>query len=125
MTRQCSRWRGPVCRRRSPLPGLFAIGPRRCRTGARRRPTCLLYTSRIYGDTLSIQAGALANGAGAGGGAVIASRGNMNLGVGALTNRDHALIYSGADLHIGRALDAQGAAIDRAASILNLSLIHI
>ncbi|WP_162876242.1 hemagglutinin repeat-containing protein [Achromobacter insuavis] len=78
-------------------------------------------TGRIYGDTLSIQAGALANGAGAGGGAVIASRGNMNLGVGALTNRDHALIYSGADLHIGGALDAQGAAIDQAASILNAS----
>ena len=80
-------------------------------------------SGRIYGDTLSIQAGALANGAGAGagGGAVIASRGNMNLGLGALTNRDHALIYSGADLHIGGALDAQGAAIDRAASILNAS----
>ncbi|CUJ44435.1 Filamentous hemagglutinin [Achromobacter ruhlandii] len=78
-------------------------------------------TGRIYGDTLSIQAGALANGAGAGGGAVIASRGNMNLGVGSLTNRDHALIYSGADLRIGGALDAQGAAIDRAASLLNAS----
>ena len=78
-------------------------------------------SGRIYGDTLSIQAGALANGVGAGGGAVIASRGNMNLGVGSVTNRDHALIYSGADLRIGGALDAQGVAIDRAASILNAS----
>ncbi|QQB36310.1 hemagglutinin repeat-containing protein [Achromobacter deleyi] len=78
-------------------------------------------TGRIYGDTLSIQAGALINGAGAGGGAVIASRGNMNLGVGSLTNRDHALIYSGADLRIGGALDAQGAAIDQAVSLLNAS----
>ncbi len=79
------------------------------------------YTGRIYGDTLSIQAGTLVNGAGAGGGAVIASRGNMNLGVASLTNRDHALIYSGADLRIGGALDTQGAAIDQAASLLNAS----
>ncbi|WP_144656374.1 hemagglutinin repeat-containing protein [Achromobacter dolens] len=78
-------------------------------------------TGRIYGDTLSIQAGTLVNGAGAGGGAVIASRGNMNLGVASLTNRDHALIYSGADLRIGGALDTQGAAIDQAASLLNAS----
>ncbi|WP_395757240.1 hemagglutinin repeat-containing protein [Achromobacter sp. EB05] len=78
-------------------------------------------TGRIYGDTLSIQAGTLVNGAGAGGGAVIASRGNMNLGVASLTNRDHALIYSGADLRIGGALDMHGAAIDQAASLLNAS----
>ncbi|AOU90937.1 two-partner secretion domain-containing protein [Achromobacter ruhlandii] len=80
-------------------------------------------TGRVYGDTLSIQAGTLVNGAGAGGGAVIASRGNMNLGVGSLTNRDHALIYSGADLRIGGALDAQGAAVDQAASLLNASAV--
>ncbi|CUJ77337.1 Filamentous hemagglutinin [Achromobacter dolens] len=82
---------------------------------------CVENTGRIYGDTLSIQAGTLVNGAGAGGGAVIASRGNMNLGVASLTNRDHALIYSGADLRIGGALDTQGAAIDQAASLLNAS----
>lgn len=80
-------------------------------------------TGRLYGDTLSIQAGALVNGAGAGGGAVIASRENMNLGVGSLTNRDHALIYSGADLRIGGALDTQGAAIDQAVSVLNASAV--
>ncbi|MGE4438956.1 hemagglutinin repeat-containing protein, partial [Achromobacter sp.] len=80
-------------------------------------------TGRIYGGTLSIEAGALVNGAGAGGGAVVASRGNMNLGVRALTNRDHALIYSGADLRMGGALDAQGAAIDQAASVLNASAV--
>ncbi len=80
-------------------------------------------SGRIYGDTLSIQAGTLVNGAGAGGGAVIASRGNMNLGVGSLTNRDHALIYSGADLRIGGALDAQGAVVDQAASLLNASAV--
>ncbi|KAA5919639.1 filamentous hemagglutinin N-terminal domain-containing protein [Achromobacter xylosoxidans] len=80
-------------------------------------------TGRIYGDTLSIQAGALANGAGPDGGAVIASRGDMNLGVGSLTNRDHALIYSGADLRIGGALDTQGTAIDNAVSLLNASAV--
>ncbi|MFY2028824.1 hemagglutinin repeat-containing protein [Achromobacter xylosoxidans] len=80
-------------------------------------------TGRIYGDTLSIQAGALANGAGPDGGAVIASRGDMNLGVGSLTNCDHALIYSGADLRIGGALDTQGTAIDNAVSLLNASAV--
>ncbi|CAB3913720.1 hypothetical protein LMG26846_05154 [Achromobacter insuavis] len=78
-------------------------------------------TGRIYGDTLSIQAGTLANSAGGRGGAVIASRGDMNIAVESLTNRDHALIYSGADLRIGGALDTQGAAIDQAASLLNAS----
>ncbi|MFY1942918.1 hemagglutinin repeat-containing protein [Achromobacter xylosoxidans] len=80
-------------------------------------------TGRIYGDTLSIQTDALVNSVGAGGGAVIASRGNLNLGVGSLTNRDHALVYSGADLRIGGALDTQGAAIDQAASLLNASAV--
>ncbi len=78
-------------------------------------------TGRIYGDAVSIQAGALVNGAGAGGGAVIASRANMDLGVGSLINRDHALIYSGADLRIGGALDAAGRAIGQAGSLLNAS----
>lgn len=80
-------------------------------------------TGRIYGDTLSIQTDALVNSVGAGGGAVIASRGNLNLGVRSLTNRDHALVYSGADLRIGGALDTQGAAIDQAASLLNASAV--
>jgi len=76
---------------------------------------------RIYGDAVSIQAGTLVNGAGAGGGAVIASRANMDLGVGSLINRDHALVYAGADLRIGGALDAAGRAIGQAGSLLNAS----
>ncbi|MCW3156333.1 hemagglutinin repeat-containing protein [Achromobacter spanius] len=76
---------------------------------------------RIYGNTIAIRAGELVNGAGAGGGAVIASRGDLDLGVGSLVNRSHALIYSGADLRIGGALDANRKAIGQAASLLNAS----
>jgi filamentous hemagglutinin len=76
---------------------------------------------RIYGDAISIRTGDLVNGAGAGGGAVIASRGNLDLGVASLVNRDHALIYAGADLRIGGALDANRKAIGQAVSLLNAS----
>ncbi|WP_238914674.1 hypothetical protein, partial [Achromobacter insolitus] len=55
-------------------------------------------TGRIYGDAMSIQAGALVNGAdgGGSGGAVIASRADLDLGVASLVNRDHALIHADA-----------------------------
>ncbi|WP_167401035.1 hemagglutinin repeat-containing protein [Achromobacter spanius] len=76
---------------------------------------------RIYGNTIAIRAGELVNGAGPGGGAVIAARGDLDLGVGSLVNRNHALIYSGADLRIGGALDANRKAIGQAASLLNAS----
>ena len=52
---------------------------------------------RIYGDTVAIRAGELVNTAGAQGGAVIASRGSLDLGIGSLVNERHALIYSAAD----------------------------
>ncbi|WP_162259901.1 hemagglutinin repeat-containing protein [Achromobacter sp. Root83] len=76
---------------------------------------------RIYGNTISIRAGELVNGAGPGGGAVIAARGDLDLGVGSLVNRDHALIYAGADLRIGGMLDANRKAIGQAVSLLNAS----
>lgn len=76
---------------------------------------------RIYGNTLSIRAGELVNGAGPGGGAVIASRGDLDLGIGSLVNREHGLIYAGADLRIGGALDTNGQAIGQAVSLLNAS----
>lgn len=75
--------------------------------------------ARIYGDKVAILANTLVNSAGAGGGAVIASRGTMDLGVASLVNRAHALIYAGADLAIGGALDAGGNAVGQAASLLN------
>ncbi|WMD21208.1 hemagglutinin repeat-containing protein [Achromobacter seleniivolatilans] len=76
---------------------------------------------RIYGDAISIRTGELINGTGAGGGAVIASRGGMDLGITSLLNRDHALIYAGADLRIGGVLDANGKAIGQAVSLVNAS----
>lgn len=76
---------------------------------------------RIYGNSITIRAGELVNGSGPGGGAVIASRGDLDVGVGSLVNREHALIYAGADLRIGSALDANGKAIGQAASLVNAS----
>ncbi|WP_187639880.1 two-partner secretion domain-containing protein [Achromobacter insolitus] len=80
-------------------------------------------TGRIYGDAVSIQAGALVNGAdgGGSGGAVIASRADLDLGVASLVNRDHALIHADADLRIGGTLDGSGHAIGQAASLVNAS----
>ncbi|WP_165614777.1 hypothetical protein, partial [Achromobacter insolitus] len=80
-------------------------------------------TGRIYGDAVSIQAGALVNGAdgGGSGGAVIASRADLDLGVASLVNRDHALIHADADLRIGGALDGSGHALGQAASLVNAS----
>lgn len=75
--------------------------------------------ARIYGDKVAILANTLVNSAGAGGGAVIASRGAMDLGIASLVNRAHALIYADADLAIGGALDAGGNAVGQAASLLN------
>ncbi|AYD67039.1 filamentous hemagglutinin N-terminal domain-containing protein [Achromobacter sp. B7] len=75
--------------------------------------------ARIYGDKVAIQTHTLVNSAGVGGGAVIASRGAMDLGVASLVNRDHALIYAGADLSIGGALDAGGNVAGYAGSLLN------
>ncbi|MGH8815162.1 MAG: hemagglutinin repeat-containing protein, partial [Achromobacter pestifer] len=95
--------------------GLIDGGSTRITAGSLDNP------GRIYGDAVAIQAGSLVNGAGAGGGAVIASRGSMDLGVGSLVNRDHALVYTGADLRIGGALDAADRATGQAVSLLNAS----
>jgi len=75
--------------------------------------------ARIYGDKVAIQTQTLVNSAGVGGGAVIASRGAMDLGAATLVNREHALIYAGADLAIGGALDAGGNAAGQAGSLFN------
>lgn len=76
---------------------------------------------RIYGNTIAIRAGELVNGSGPGGGAVIASRGDLDIGVGSLVNKEHGLVYAGADLRIGGALDANGKAVGQAASLVNAS----
>ncbi|MDH0074928.1 hemagglutinin repeat-containing protein [Stenotrophomonas maltophilia] len=88
-------------------------------------------TGRIYGDQLSIQAGTLINREetvdGTTRAATLAARERLDLGVGTLVNREHALIFSagGSDqaLNIGGALDANGYAIGRAGSVHNASAI--
>ncbi|MBO9354431.1 filamentous hemagglutinin N-terminal domain-containing protein [Bordetella petrii] len=76
-------------------------------------------TGRIYGGDLAIQADTLTNEAGADGAGVIAARNDMDLGVGALENRDHALIYAAGDLRLGGTLDADGRATGQAGSLVN------
>lgn len=77
----------------------------------------LVNTGRIYGDRIGIQTPLLQNEPNA----VIASRGDMDLGVGTLTNREHALIYAAGDLRIGGALDGTGKATGQAALLSNES----
>lgn len=77
----------------------------------------LLNTGRIYGDRIGIKTPLLQNEPNA----VIASRGDMDLGVGTLTNREHALIYAAGDLRVGGALDASGKAVGQATLLSNES----
>ncbi|MFY1955294.1 hemagglutinin repeat-containing protein [Achromobacter xylosoxidans] len=77
----------------------------------------LVNTGRIYGDRIGIQTPLLQNEPNA----VIASRGDMDLGVGTLTNREHALIYAAGDLRIGGALDGAGKAAGQATLLANES----
>jgi len=76
---------------------------------------------RLYGDTLAIRAGVLINDVGPAGPAILASHGDMNLGIGSLTNREHALIYSGGDLRVGGDLDSAIKATGQADSVINSS----
>lgn len=80
-----------------------------------------LGTGRLYGDHLSIAAGTLVNDVEAGQAAVIAARERLDLGVGTLDNREHALVFSAGDLAIGGALDAQRHAVGEAGEIRNTS----
>ena len=84
-----------------------------------------LGTGRIYGDVVAIGAGVLnndmetVNGQTASG--TIAARNSLDLGVGTLNNREHALIYSAGDLFIGGALDSNGFVIGKAGTLNNAS----
>ena len=77
-----------------------------------------LGTGRIYGDELAIQANVLNNQPEHSNNevhtATIATRNNLHLGVGTLTNSDHALILSLGDLTIGGQIDANQRAIGQA-----------
>lgn len=74
-------------------------------------------TGRIYGDRVGIKTPTLLNDANA----VIASRGDMDLGVGTLTNQENALIFAAGDLRVGGGLDAAGRAQGMAQSLVNKS----
>ncbi len=80
-----------------------------------------LGSGRIYGDQLSVSAGALHNDVEDGKAAVIAARNRLDIGVGSLLNREHALLFSAGDLYIGGALDANGHATGSAGEIRNAS----
>ncbi|WYX23430.1 hemagglutinin repeat-containing protein [Achromobacter xylosoxidans] len=91
--------------------GLIDGGDSHIRAGSLRN------SGRLYGDRIAIQAPALLNDADA----VIASRGDMDLGAGTLTNREHALLYAADDLRIGRELDTAGLAAGQADTVSNIS----
>ncbi|OAI75282.1 hemagglutinin, partial [Ralstonia solanacearum] len=77
-------------------------------------------TGRLYGDTVAIQANTVTNTVSAGGVAgVIASRSDMDLGVQALNNQEHALIYTAGSLRVGGALDEGNHATGSAQSVTN------
>ncbi|XHF48513.1 MAG: hemagglutinin repeat-containing protein [Achromobacter xylosoxidans] len=72
---------------------------------------------RVYGDRIAVQAPVLVNDADA----VIASRGDMDLGADTLVNREHALLYAADDLRVGRGLDPAGLAAGQAGTLTNES----
>ncbi|MGO2303321.1 MAG: two-partner secretion domain-containing protein [Providencia sp.] len=80
-----------------------------------------LGTGRIYGDFLSIAVKTLVNDKQGDKAAVIAGRKAVNIAVSELLNRDHALIYSDGDLHIGNALNDQLQATGHATQVKNHS----
>ena len=84
-------------------------------------------TGKIYGDHLSIAAGTVNNDSETIGGttfaATLAARERLDLGVGVLNNREHALVFSAGDLFLGGALDASRQATGRAVLVNNASAI--
>ncbi len=89
-------------------------------------------TGRIYGDHLSIAAGSILNDGDGTSAGTIAARDRLDIGADTITNREHALIFSAGDMHIGGALDAnrratgQATAIDNSsASIESLGNMHL
>lgn len=80
-----------------------------------------LGTGRIYGDHVKIDAATLMNREENGSAAVIAARNRLDIGSQTLTNREHALLFSGGDMFIGGSLDENGYAQGKADTINNNS----
>ncbi|WP_233176983.1 hemagglutinin repeat-containing protein [Ralstonia sp. ASV6] len=80
-----------------------------------------LGTGRIYGDHVAIQAGTVNNDVENGTAATIAARNRLDIGAQTITNREHALIFSGGDMAIGGALDASRLATGSAVIVNNNS----
>jgi len=80
-----------------------------------------LGTGRIYGTQLALSASTLNNAVENGTAATIASRDRLDLGVGTLNNREHALIFSNGDMAIGGSLDANHHAVGSATTLNNNS----
>lgn len=82
-------------------------------------------TGRIYGDHIAIGAGSLTNQEETVGGttkaATIASRGDLDIGVTDLVNREHASLIAMGDARIGGVLDADGVATGQAQRVTNSS----
>ncbi|MCO5412415.1 hemagglutinin repeat-containing protein [Ralstonia mojiangensis] len=84
------------------------------------RANNVVNTGRLYGDSVSIAANTLTNTVnGSGVAGVIASRGDMDLGVQTLNNQEHALIYAIGNMRIGGALDAANHATGSAQNVTN------
>ncbi|MHC6085801.1 two-partner secretion domain-containing protein [Ralstonia solanacearum] len=80
-----------------------------------------LGTGRIYGDHVAIQAGTVNNDVENGTAATIAARNRLDIGAQTVTNREHALIFSGGDMAIGGALDGSRLATGSAGTVNNNS----
>ncbi len=80
-----------------------------------------LGSGRIYGTHLAIAATTLNNLPEAGLAPVIAARARLDLGIGTLENRDHALIFSAGDMAIGASLDAHHFVSGQAEHLTNAS----
>lgn len=84
------------------------------------RANNVVNTGRLYGDSVSIAANTLTNTVnGSGVAGVIASRGDMDLGVQTLNNQEHALIYAIGNMRVGGALDANNHATGSAQNVTN------
>ncbi len=74
---------------------------------------------RVFGERVAIEADRLANAGHPDAAPVIAAARRLDLGVRTLENTDHALLFSGGDMAIGGALDADGRASGQADHLLN------